>query len=86
MGTNFDLAWSNPSKFREHFYGPFHRPLGLAYSPLNSAKLSCSSEVTLRGLVENILCMHIVLKVSFDILFLHEGDWPSEILFWLLIN
>ena len=37
----------NRTKYLEHFYGRFHRPLALFNPPLNSATLSCSSEVTL---------------------------------------
>ena len=51
MGPNFDLQYQidpNP----ENIFMLFHSPLagisfGLAYSPLNSAKLSCSSEAIL---------------------------------------
>ena len=50
MGPNFDL-W--PSyKSRKHFLAIFIDLFGLAYSPLNSAKLSCSSEVSLIYILE----------------------------------
>ena len=44
MGTNFDLQVSIHPNPENIFMVVF---IGLAYSPLNSAKLSCSSEVTL---------------------------------------
>ena len=37
----------NQDKLLKHFYGHFHRLALLIYSPLNSATLSCLSEVTL---------------------------------------
>ena len=46
MSPNFDLQYQidpNP----ENLYMAFSLSFGHDYSPLNSAKLSCSSEVTL---------------------------------------
>ena len=45
MGLNFDLRVSIHPNLGNIFMANF--TFGLAYSPLNSAKLSCSSEVTL---------------------------------------
>ena len=54
MDPNFDLRVSidlNP----ENIFMDLFIDFGLAYSPLNSAKLSCSSEVTL-ACTQQILC------------------------------
>ena len=54
MRPNFDVQYQikpNPCKI---FMAIFISDLGLAYSPLNSATLSCSSDVTLLSIVCNI--------------------------------
>ena len=52
MGQNFDLQYRIEPNTEKIFMAVFI-DLGLAYSPLNSAKLSGSSEVTLILLCSN---------------------------------
>ena len=50
MRPNFDVSKiPNQTKSLEHFYGRFHRPLGMLIHHYSST-LSCSSEVTLISL------------------------------------
>ena len=44
----------NGTKYLEPFFGHFHKPFGLAYLPLNSATINCSSEVTLKAMHKTI--------------------------------
>ena len=58
MCPNFDFD-TKLSQVHRTFLWLFSQTFGLAYSPVNSAKLSCSSEVSLGPL-------HVLWQVSFD--------------------
>ena len=82
---------SNKTKSLEYFYCRFSWTwFGLAYSPLNSAKLSCSSEVTLLQIYPTYRIYIIDIMQTFYYYFLVVLDElllrVDLVAFWLLLQ
>ena len=69
---------SKSSQIAKIFLRPFSQAFGLAYSPLNSATLSCSSEVTLLTL------FYLLIYASFLWVARKEGTRTTQGAHWSL--
>ena len=79
------LWWRARLRYLKHFYGHFHRPyLGLAYSPLLSAKLNCSSEVTSSKTYLGWMSQKSKIIIIRGVLYSSKFFWPNQII--LVLN
>ena len=72
------------SQIPKTFLWPFSYIFGLVYSPLNSAKLSCSSEVTLKKISASLMCTRIFLGCCLNF-FRVKQNYRKKV-FYLALN